>query len=401
MRIALVCDYSLDYLGGAQTAFLAEAAALAEGGHSVVVVSPSHRASPAGGALFERIRARATIPGLGLPLIRNTGRLRDDLRALFEGHAIDVVHVHSEFGLVAAAIDVADSLELPVVHTVHTFFWQTHLPRAAQAVAAGAIRGFQRFITGHPALVAQPARARADAAMCAMTLATAHRARVVVSPSRHQRDRLVAAGLDHVVALPNTIVTTGRKRGEPPLAVGAPLRLVWIGRCVREKRLAEFLAACRAALSALPPGALEVEIVGDGPLLAAARSATTGTPQIVFSGRVDGAGVVRALQRAHLVALTSSGFDNQPMTVIEAVYAARGVLYVDPALTEGLDRAGVLCASDSVADMTATIVRLAENPHLVVEAGKRAAPAFDVFSPAAHERLLDAVYRGQLVSLAS
>jgi len=401
MRIALVCDYSLDYLGGAQTAFLAEAAALAEAGHTVVVVSPSHRDSSAGGALFVRIPARATVPGLGLPLIRNTGRLRDGLRALFEGHALDVVHVHSEFGLVAAAIDVADSLELPVVHTVHTFYWQTHLPRAAQGVVAVAIRGFQRFITGHPPLASLPTRARADAAMCAVTLATARRARVVVSPSRHQRDRLVAAGLPHVVALPNTIVTTGRQRGEPPLAAGTPLRLVWIGRCVREKRLSEFLSACRAALSALPPGALEVEIVGDGPLLAAERNAARGTPQIAFAGRLDSAGVVRALERAHLVALTSSGFDNQPMTVIEAVYAARGVLYVDAALTEGLDTAGVLCASDSVADMTATIVRLAENPRLVVEAAQRAALAFENFSPTAHGRMLDAVYRGQLVSLAS
>jgi glycosyltransferase involved in cell wall biosynthesis len=400
MNIALVCDYSLDYLGGAQTAFLAEAQSLAEAGNTVVVVTPSERRDAPGGPLHVAVRARGTIPVLGLPLLRNSRRLRTRLTALFRQHRIDVVHVHSEFGLVAAGIDAALALGLPVVHTVHTFFWQAHLPRPVQRVAAAGIRLFQHWITGHPAVVPVGDRPLADAALRAVTLATARRASIVVSPSQHQRSRLLRAGLREVVAIPNTVTTAARRRGEPLEPSAGPLRVVWIGRCVREKRLLEFVAACRKATLALPAGALEVEIVGDGPLLAAARLLAADIDGIVFSGRLDSDGVARALRRSHVLALTSSGFDNQPMTVVEALYAARGVLYVDAALTEGVDVAGILTASDSVDDLARAIVELAGNPSSVVELSRRAAAAFDGFTPANHARLLNAVYRARLVSLA-
>ena len=40
MRIAIVLDYSLDLIGGAQRAALNEAAAFVAGGHGVVLVAP-------------------------------------------------------------------------------------------------------------------------------------------------------------------------------------------------------------------------------------------------------------------------------------------------------------------------------------------------------------------------
>jgi glycosyltransferase involved in cell wall biosynthesis len=400
MNIALVCDYSLDYLGGAQTAFLAEAQSLAEAGHTVVVVTPSERRDIPGGPAHVAIHARGTIPVLGLPLLRNSRRLRARLTTLFRGNAIDVVHVHSEFGLVAAGIDAALALGLPVVHTVHTFFWRTDLPRPVQRIAAAGIRLFQRWITGRPPVGPVGDRPAADAALCSITLATAQRATVVVSPSAHQRSHLVRAGLRDVEAIPNTVTTGARRHGEPLAPSAGPLRVVWIGRCVREKRLLEFVAACRKAMLDLPAGALEVEIVGEGPLLPAARLLARDVEAITFSGRLDTDGVARAFRRSHVLALTSSGFDNQPMTVVEALYAARGVLYVDAALTEGVDVAGILTASDSVDDMARAIVDLAGDPSSLVELSRRAGDAFSDFAPAHHARLLSAVYRDRLVSLA-
>ena len=40
MRIALVCDYSLEYLGGAQSAFLDQVRIMRERGHAVTVIAP-------------------------------------------------------------------------------------------------------------------------------------------------------------------------------------------------------------------------------------------------------------------------------------------------------------------------------------------------------------------------
>jgi len=79
-------------------------------------------------------------------------------------------------------------------------------------------------------------------------------------------------------------------------------------------------------------------VVGDGPELAAARRAAGpyAGGAIEFAGRVPHDQVPTEVARADVIALTSYGWDNQPMTVVEAVTAGRPVLYCDPALTEGL-----------------------------------------------------------------
>ncbi len=79
-------------------------------------------------------------------MIKNSPILRTLLRAHLRDHRIDVVHLHSEFGLAAAAVDVAADLGLPVVHTVHTFFWQTDFP--AQRALATATDRFHGWLTG-------------------------------------------------------------------------------------------------------------------------------------------------------------------------------------------------------------------------------------------------------------
>src|SRR5690606_38870837 len=77
--VAIVCDYRLDYLGGAQTALLEQARALAGSGRPVLLVAPTD--PPAGaelppGVRLLRVPARAELPGLRLPLLRNTAALR-------------------------------------------------------------------------------------------------------------------------------------------------------------------------------------------------------------------------------------------------------------------------------------------------------------------------------------
>jgi glycosyltransferase involved in cell wall biosynthesis len=120
--------------------------------------------------------------------------------------------------------------------------------------------------------------------------------------------------------------------------------------------------------------------VGDGPQLNRARRIAAGHPQISFSGRVPSTAVAAKLEWAHVAALTSFGFDNQPMTVVEALFAARPVLYVDPALREGLDTAGLLCPDESVDGMAAMLIDLARDPDRVVRASRRARLAFDLFA---------------------
>lgn len=418
MRIALVCDYSLDYLGGAQSAFLDQARILRERGHSVTIVAPVGAGRGAGGAAgagaagserwvdawahgaggVEPVPARVTLAGVDLPVVRNTTRLRARLLEAFRVREIEVVHLHSEFGLSAAAVAAARELGLPVVQTVHTFFWQAPMPRAAGIIAAAGVRGFTRWLRGFPAGHESLAVRPLDSALRNVTLSMGQRVDAVVSPSAHQGERLEAAGLAHVHAVPNAIAL-GDEPGEvlsawPGAGAGSagvgvtgadagaarPLRIVWVGRLVPEKRLLEFVDAVADAARRLAPGALEVEIIGEGPLRAEAEQRAAGAP-VRFAGRLPRTEVAAAMRRADLVALTSYGFDNQPMTVIEALHAGRSVFYVDPALTEGLTAAGILASPHTSAGMADALVRLAEHPNEVVDASARAVLAAREFDP--------------------
>ena len=399
MRIALVCDYSLDYLGGAQSAFLDQARILRARGHSVTIIAPALRGD--GGQKWVAawrngpggvvpVPARVVLPGVDLPVVRNSKALRARLDEELQSRRIDVVHLHSEFGLSAAVVAAAQSRGIPTVQTVHTFFWQAPMPRLAGVIAAAGVRGFTRWLRGFAAGDASLAVRPLDSALRNVTLSMGQRVDAVVSPSAHQADRLRAAGLDNVHVVPNAIAL-----GDEPgaaLTVDAaapPLRIVWVGRLVAEKRLLEFVDAIVLAAARLAPGALDVEIVGEGPLRAEAERRAAGAP-VRFLGRLVRDEVAAAMRGADLVALTSYGFDNQPMTVIEALHAGRSVFYVDPALTEGLEAAGILASPHTSAGMADALVRLANDPAEVVDASARAVVAAREFDPDVYAaRLLD------------
>lgn len=395
-RVALVIDYSLQYLGGAQSAFLDEARVLHDRGHDVLIVAPTspHRDSdsafsPLVNIAYFPVTARVTIPVVELPLIRNTEKLRDTLRAEFERRNIDVVHVHSEFGLAAAAVSAAKSLGLVTAQTVHTFFWQASVAKGLGGISAAAVRLFARWLRAFPSSRQQLAENPVDSALRGVTLSLAQRVNVVVSPSAHQADRLREAGLRNVCVIPNS-VSLADAAGAVLTSVSRPLRLVWVGRLVSEKRLLEWIEAVKIATSQLPPNSLYVEIIGSGPLEAEARAYAEDAP-IHFLGRLSREDVQRHMADAHLVALTSFGFDNQPVTVVEAMHARRGVVYADPALREGLDAAGLLAEGPEPDAVAALLVKLAENSSLVLEASAKTLEGAKEFDPDQHHvKLIEA-----------
>lgn len=389
--IALVCDYSLRYLGGAQSAFLDQARILAERGHAVTIVAPDAEHLP-NLPLPITVRTVGTIPGLGLPVIRNTAKLREQLRGEFRDRGIRVVHVHSEFGLTSAAIDVATTLGIPTAQTVHTFFWQVRASRLVSRLAAPLVRAYARWISGHAASDRDLAERPLDSALRAITLSTAKKVDIVISPSQHQADALRAAGVGHIRVIENAVPGGGSTRGAPLRAVQRPLRIVWVGRLVDEKRILEFIEGVRLAEATLGVGALDVDVIGEGPREAQARERASRSSSIRFSGRLARAEVRDRMRHAHLIALTSWGFDNQPVVVVEAFSEARSVLYVDPALTEGLAAGGILTNSPDPEGIAAALISLARAPEQVVAASHRAHQAADIFDPDRHERLLREAY---------
>ncbi len=395
-KVAVVCDYALSYLGGAQTALLQQAAALADAGAEVVIVSPSptevwERVRPHARVDHVSIPARWTLPGLDLPVLSNAGKLRHRLEMIMTSRNVDVIHLQSEFGLAAAAMMVADKLRIPVVHTVHTFFWQA--PDPAQSLVARLVRRFHRRVTGIAPTSVRLADRPADSALRNMTLAVARKADLVISPSSHQADRLRTAGLDRVVVIPNTVTPPDDVPAALPItSVEPPLKIIWIGRCVPEKRILTFVGAAVRATERLEPGVINFTVVGDGSQLEEARMLAAECPAVRFLGRQDHDRISELLAGSHLLALTSRGFDNQPMTVVEAVMALRGVVYCDPVLSEGLAGPGIASPASEEA-LRDVFVDIARHPERAIEASQAAETARSVFAPEEHAAVVLGHYR--------
>ncbi|TDT33922.1 glycosyltransferase [Naumannella halotolerans] len=391
-RVAVVSDYTLATLGGAENAFHDQVLALSAVADVLAICPPSERLAALGRQPQIRamgVPAAFVVPGLGFPLVPHTARLRHRLRTVLAEHRVEVVHLHSEFGLAAAAIAAARELGIAVVQTVHTFFWQTTAP--IQTLLALGGPPFHRLVTGFsPARIRLADRA-GDSALRAMTLATARRVDLVISPSAHQADRLRAAGLARVEVVPNTVAPNPTAR--PVTSIDGPLRVLWIGRLADEKRILPFVRDALRAVGDVGADRLQVEIVGAGPRQAQVRRLIDGHRGITWRGRLDPAEIPAALERAHVTVLSSIGWDNQPMTVAESITALRGVIWCDPALTEGLADAGIAAFGESTDVLAGRLVELATDPTPVIAASSAAISARDVFSADTFLRSVTRAYR--------
>ena len=383
MRIAIVSDFYLDYVGGLQTSMREQVAALEEAGHTVLLIAMARTEGTEHGL---QLRPAWTVPGVLLPVKGATGRLVARLVAYLRAERIDVVHVQTEFGLAHAAISAAHELGLPAVHTVHTFYWQS--TGLGPVIATPLMRYGLQYVMRQRIPRRRFVRRAPDNLLRNVTLALALRADTVVSPSAHQADDLRAAGVEHVVVVPNPIARSPRPA--ELLAMPARPRFLWVGRCEAEKRPLVFAEAVIEALRRTGAG-FDVDFVGDGAELAALRRLVAGHPSVTVHGGLDHDAVIDLMDSASAVALTSDGFDNQPMTIAEASSRYRGVVYCDPKLREGLTHSGYLTSGPDASALADALVDLVTHPAKLLELSAGARTDSATFSGAAYvERILHA-----------
>src|SRR5690554_2825654 len=392
MRIAIVSDYFLDYVGGAQTSMMHQRLALIQAGHEVVFVSATRER----GRQFQvtpdglSIRPQFTLPGVQLPVIPNNTTTVDALQTYFSELAIDIVHVQTEFGLAHAAADAAHRMGLRVVHTVHTFYWASdggwHAP-----LAPALRRALTRF-TGSkiPRLELSPRPV--DNLLRNVTLGMALVADAVVSPSAHQAADLQQAGVTApITVVPNPIAASPR----PPVPLtterATKPAFLWVARCESVKRPLVFAEAAIQALERTNNG-FTVDFVGDGAELGTLRRMTEQYPNIRVHGALDHDRVLDLMDGSAAVVLSSVGFDNQPMTIAEAVSRERGVLYCDPKLTEGLGQAGFLAETPDVDGLADALVTLVSEPAELIELSQGAARDHALFSAETYVKRILEVY---------
>lgn len=393
MRIAIVSDYFFDYVGGAQTSMRQQKLALEEAGHVVVLISPARGIT---GARFRpvhdglQVKPLFRLPVLDLAVIPNSTRTVAALTRFLVAEKVDVVHAQTEFGLAHASAAAAARIGIPLVHTVHSLYWASG--GAPQASVASGIRwGLEKVIGRKLPRVVLTDRP-ADNVLRNLVLAFARTAKQVVSPSAHQAHDLVAAGVTGTMSvIPNPIATSTTPSSVLTIAEATTPNFLWVARCEPVKRPIPFARAVIDAL-ARTNGGFTVDFVGDGADLAALRKLVAGHPQIRVHGALPHAEVLALMDSSAAIALTSLGFDNQPMTIAEAVSRARGVLYCDPKLREGLEHSGYLSASPDDAGLADALVALVSDPGLLISLSVGATTDRQLFSAAHYVEQILAVY---------
>ncbi len=393
MRIAIVSDYYFDYVGGAQTSMRQQKLALEEAGHTVVVVSPARGAL---GARYQpvadglQIKPLFRLPVLDLAVIPNTAKNVAALERYLRDEHVDVVHVQTEFGLAHVADAAAAAIGIPLVHTVHSFYWASEGP--PQASVAWFIRWALEKAIREKIPNVQFTPRKTDNLLRNLVLAMARKAKRVVSPSAHQAADLKDAGVTgEIFVIPNPIATPDLPSQAITLVAGQRPHFLWVARCEPVKRPLPFARAVIAALASTDNG-FTVDFVGEGSDLAALKRLAAGHPEIRIQGALPHDEVLGLMDASSAIALTSLGFDNQPMTIAEAVSRERGVLYCDPKLSEGLHNSGFLADSPDDAGLADALVTLVTTPSLLVELSKGAVIDRELFSPKRYVERITKVY---------
>ena len=391
MNICFVTDQFTDYVSGVEQSLFNQMALLEKTGHTVFLIRPhqSHQTVLANElTITPRITLR--IGGAVLPVARRTPASMRRIRQFMTDNKIDVIHSQGQGPLSYMALLTARELSIPFVDTLHSFFLQ-----AKESFATWALRPvtvwFVSLIAGYKVTPLPGSDSITNRASLGAILTFLKKVDIVISPSQHQKDALQQAGLTvPIECIPNPLSLNSQKP-QRDIVDHSPLHIVWIGRMAAEKRLPVFADAIAIALDQRP-GKLKVTMVGDGADRRASEQRTTGLPGVTFVGVKKHDEILEILDSAHLLALTSYHFDNQPMVVTEAISRYRGVVYCDERLTPEIGAAGVLTDGCDAAAIANTMIDMIDHPEKAMQLSRACERQVALFLPNYYVGRILAVY---------
>lgn len=321
MHIAFFTDTFAPQTNGVATVVANLARELAHRGHQVTVASVS---APIGSGDVDAVAEKegykvVRYPSTALPTYKEMRvAVPTVLKSLLWARNArpDMIHVHTNFGMGWEGVALAKTLEVPLVGTHHTFL---------------------RDYAEHVKLEELPG---ADALAHRLVSSFFNRCQVVTAPSKAMLDDLRECGVTVPIELLRNPVDVERfarsgemrDAGRTALSLKGPTVVYW-GRVSFEKNLPVLLKAVAPALQENPEA--RMLIVGDGPKrlpLQTLAEAMDLDGQVIFTGRLTGDDLVRAVGAADVFA-SASLTENQPVSVIEAhasglpsvVFDARGM----------------------------------------------------------------------------
>lgn len=373
MKIAVFTDLYLEIAGGIPSSIKAQKKSLEKMGHKVVIFCPGFEQPR--DEMVVMVPTCQKIRAGGAPTARKPEVVEDFvLRRYPDFKTFDVVHVHYEAGCGIAGMRLARKFGIPLVVTMHgreDMAVATNIPHPFRNLAGIVLNKTHAKYIPHRAKVKRDdylADTKAKTEMWEMMVSHANYADVVLVPGEHFAKKLKRYGLiKPTVHLSNGIDDAlARLKLKPrKLEKGAPLKIVWNSRLSKEKRIMELLKALNKINARY-----ELHIFGDGNEAGRAKKYVAKNKiNAKFYGSVDRMTIYRAMQKSHIVAMTSYNFDNQSMTLLEAEAMGMPVLICDPDMKEVVCKGGAYCASGPKArDIAAVIEKIAAKPELVEKA---------------------------------
>lgn len=398
MKIAIFTDVYGPGAGGIATSIESQKRTLEEQGHDVTVFYPSLKKAIDKTTIVVPVCKHFHPDGIAVArrprivekwILKNYSNFKE----------FDIVHSHYEAGCSIAGMRLARYFGIPLVQTMHgredsgvmENFWSPF-----KTIVAFLLCWWHSWYLPHYTKVHKDdhlATSYPRAFMWSLMVNHANYADLVITPSKHFKNKLQYYGVKKPFKiLTNTIDDallpkdiTMRK-----LENGEPLRVIWNSRLSHEKRIWEFLHAI--ARVDFP---YKLEVYGSGNELAKAKlwSEHRKLP-IAFHGSQPRERILSTMKKSHLGILASYNFDNQPMTLLEAVAAGLPMFFCDPDMKEVVPKGSYICASGPyIPEMTESLNQLYQHPEQIAKMSKIAMAHRKDVLRSTHKKELIEIYR--------
>ena len=308
MKVAFFTNNYLPFVGGVPIAIDNLARRLRELGHRVFIFAPEYEEDAGEDADVFRILSISHFnrTDFSLPLL-----ITLEPQSHFAELRPDLVHVHHPFLLGATGLNLARSMNLPVVFTYHTQYekYAHYMPFSEKMVGDVAMNVAWRF---------------------------ANCCDAVIAPSTDIRDTLLERGVRTEIRVIPTGVDLQKSKGasatllRKTLGIPADAKvLLFVSRLAKEKNAA-FLLDVFGRVAAARDDA-HLVMVGSGDEEAALREAAAAggnAARIHFTGTLSGKELASAFRGADLFVFASTT-ETQGMVVLEAMAGGLPVVAVD------------------------------------------------------------------------
>jgi glycosyltransferase involved in cell wall biosynthesis len=368
MRIGIFTDFSLPHIGGVETSIFHQHRALTEAGHKVYTISPPMKGpDEINDQLEDIIRIRSPLP------IRFDGadiyHYNRRANSIIDELNLDIVHVESEFNMGCFGVRYARKRGLPVFYTAHTFYPpQIELfikqPRATSIIADIAQRkilGKYRANMGFDPednYMGIPCSTYAQKKILNVWMRFAASTDVMLAPSKRMKDYV-----EHFVKgkpmyyVPNPFASSLTDANHEAAPVHRPIKFATTSVLRPEKRV-DMIVEAISRLNDSERAKLTLDIFGGGIMYRPIEKMVAKhnlQSMIRLHGPVDNRVIHKALIDNDVMISMSVGFDNQPMTILEAIHAGNAIIYCDQYLKEGTDGDNAFFAEPGIEGLTAAI----------------------------------------------